>query len=55
VDATGTECALDIFYDADNGFYGIISPVPIHCIYFNEAAGGDDMALGDLFFGYRTD
>lgn len=38
-----------------DGFWGIVSPVPLNRIYFNEDAGSDDIAIGDLYFGYRED
>lgn len=57
IDVDGvTNCQLGYKTDIINGFYGIISPVPIKKIFFNEGtAGGDDIALGDLSFGYKIE
>ena len=39
---------------SDNGFLGIVSPVPIRRIEFNEDAGGDDMCLYAFRFGFEV-
>ena len=54
-DVNNNECEIEYFTDEINGFRGVVSPVPIKRIWFNEDEGGDDIALGDLFFGYRLD
>lgn len=38
-----------------NGWLGIVSPVPIRRIEYNEDSGGDDMALYHLRFAHKTD
>lgn len=38
-----------------NGFVGVVSPVPLNRIFFNEDEGIDDIGIRDFFFGYRTD
>ena len=54
-DATG-ECQIDSRTDPMNsGFIGILSPVPIKRIYFNEDAGGDDIGIKHFYFGYQTE
>jgi hypothetical protein len=53
-DLNNTECEIEYVSDPINGFFGVISPVPIKRIWFDEREGGDDdIALGDLFFGYK--
>lgn len=49
------ECIIGSITEEIDGFFGVISPVPLKRIWFNENAGADDIALKDLYFGYRTD
>ena len=54
-DATG-ECQIASKTDPmKSGFIGILSPVPIKRIYFNEDAGGDDIGIQHFYFGYQTE
>lgn len=54
VDENG-DCQIGYITEGINGFYGIVSPVPLRRIWFNEDSGDDDIALDDLYFGYRQD
>ena len=38
-----------------SGFTGVVSPVPIKKIYFNEDADGDDIGVKHFYFGYQPD
>ncbi len=53
VDASGMECQVLHTTDYINGFYGIVSPVPIKRIYFNESSLGDDIGISTIYFGYK--
>jgi len=37
------------------GFVGVISPVPLNRIEFNESTDDNDMGIQDFYFGYRPD
>lgn len=39
----------------ENGFVGLISPVPIKKIWFNEDDDDDDMGVLNFYFGYRNE
>lgn len=59
VDGDG-ECQIAYFTAAQvsnftNGFMGIVSPVPIRRIYFDEDPGGDDIAIRHFYFGYKNE
>jgi hypothetical protein len=47
----GQDCYIDQIGDDVEGFMGIISPVPLKRIWFDEGAGGDDIAVRDFVFG----
>ena len=55
-----SECQIASITNSDarelgSGFIGILSPVPIKRIYFNEDAGGDDIGIKHFYFGYQTE
>ena len=47
------ECFIDQINDPITGFVGIISPIPLKRIWFNEDAGGDDIAVDNFTFGVK--
>jgi hypothetical protein len=51
------ECYLDKLDlpTIENGFVGIVSPVPIKRIWFNEDDDDDDMGILDFYFGYQAE
>ena len=53
MDKNNQECQVLYYNTGINGFFGVISPVPVTRILFNEDSGGDDIALDDLYFGYK--
>ena len=52
-DKNNQECQILYYNMGVHGFFGIVSPVPITKIFFNESSNGDDIALNDLSFGYK--
>lgn len=52
-DKNGQLCQIEYHTEGINGFFGIISPVPITKIFFNEDDDADDIQVGDLYFGYK--
>ena len=50
------DCYLDQkdLPDGINTFVGVISPVPIKRIWFNEDDDDDDMGIENFYFGYRS-
>ena len=52
-DKNNQECQIGYITNGIDGFFGIVSPVPITRIWFNESSDDDDIALGDLSFGYK--
>ncbi len=54
IDASGEECEVLSFSGYYlNNFFGVVSPVPIKRIKFNESSDGDDIAIHDIYFGYK--
>ncbi len=54
IDASGQECQVLNFENHHvNNFRGIVSPVPIKRIEFDEGAVGDDIAIRNIYFGYK--
>ena len=52
MDKNNQECQIKYYTDEIDGFFGIISPVPVKRIFFNSS-NSNDIALDDLFFGYK--
>ena len=53
MDKNNQECQILYYTTGINGFFGIVSPVPITKIRFDESSNGDDIGLDDLSFGYK--
>lgn len=59
IDGAG-ECQIGLITHAQagggftNGFIGVVSPVPIRRIFFDEDSGGDDIGIKHFYFGYKT-
>lgn len=47
------DCYIDQINDPINNFVGLISPVPLKRIWFNEGSGGDDIAVKNFTFGVK--
>ncbi len=52
-DKNNQECQIKYYTNGIDGFFGIVSPVPVTRIFFNESANNDDIALDDLSSGYK--
>lgn len=52
VDGMG-ECFIDQINEPINGFMGIISPIPLKRIWFNEDTGADDIGIDNFTFGVK--
>ncbi len=52
-DGSGEQFLHQFPHDEISSFIGIVSPVPIRRVHFNEDAGGDDIWIANLFFATR--